>query len=429
MTNTAPAGPPVTTDADRSDGDPSDGNLSDGYAADGYGTDPYGAWNHLGEYAGGAGRWPGGSGPGVAVQEGRAEPPWGRTPLRVIHVGQSLVRAGVEQWLKAMIRFLDPNRVRLVRVIVTAPDSVDPSLLAEMPIAVEIGQAEAVVRAAREADLLLCWGPAELGSWLRECRPKLCVFVAHGEGMWTRRILTGCAPVLDHAVAVSRRVRERITGPASTVIHNGVDAAHIARSRSRQAVRQSLGFEARDFVAGFVGRFSAEKRPHAVLEAVALLPAHFKALMIGWGAQQEELRRLAQAWLPGRCRFVVGRDYLGDYYHAMDALCMVSDAEGFSLAALEGMMCGVPLIATPVGFIPEIVKHRVNAVVVSGSVHSISRALELVHDHPAWARGAAAEAKIAADKHGHARTMAQKYEQLFERLWREKFGRASSAPG
>jgi glycosyltransferase involved in cell wall biosynthesis len=347
----------------------------------------------------------------------------------VIHVGQSMVRAGVEQWLKSLVRFLDPQRVRVVRAIVTAPDSVDGSLLAEMPIPVEIGQEEAVARAAREADLLLCWGPAELGSWLHGRRPKLCVFVAHGEGMWTRRILTGCAPVVDHAVAVSRRVRERITGPASTVIHNGVDATHIARSRSRQAVRRALGFEARDFVVGYVGRFSAEKRAHAVLEAVALLPAHFKALLIGWGSQQDELRRLAQAWLPGRCQFVTGRDYLGDYYHAMDALCMVSEAEGFSLAALEGMMCGLPLIATPVGFIPEIVKNRVNALVVSGTVDSICRAVELVHDHPAWARGVAAEAKITADKHGHARTMTRKYEQLFERLWREKFGPPATVSG
>ncbi|HUY32311.1 MAG TPA: glycosyltransferase family 4 protein [Pirellulales bacterium] len=353
----------------------------------------------------------------------RGEPPWGPEPLRVIHVGQSMVRAGVEQWLKSLTRFLDPRRVRLVRAIVTAPDMIDPTVVPEMLVPVEIGQAAAVVRAARECDLLLCWGPAELGAWLAPCRPKLCVFVAHGEGIWTRRILQGCAPVLDHVVAVSRRVRERVAHDVpATVIHNGVDSAHIARSRSRQAARHALGFDGRDFVLGYVGRFSPEKRVHAVLEAVALLPPHFKILLIGWGRQCDELRQLAECWLSGRAVFVTGRDYLGDYYHAMDALCVVSEGEGFSLSALEGLMCGLPLIATPVGFVPEFIEDRINGLVVSGTIDSICRAAELLHDHPAWARGMAAEGRALAEKHGHARTMARRYEHLFERLWSAKFG-------
>src|SRR5205823_1311200 len=105
----------------------------------------------------------------------------------------------------------------------------------------------------------------------------------HGEGYWTRYILDGCRPIIDHVVAVSGRVRERTCdGLPTTVIPNGVDAAQLAPTRPRAAVRAALGFQPDDFVLGYVGRFSAEKRPQVLIEAVARLPPSFKALLVGW---------------------------------------------------------------------------------------------------------------------------------------------------
>lgn len=352
----------------------------------------------------------------------RDEPPWGPRPLRIAHVGQSLVRAGVEQWLKAMIRFLDPRWCQIVRCVVTEQNLVDPEVAREVGVTVEIGGAAEVRRTARDCDVLLCWGPSELGQWLAECQAKLCLYIAHGEGIWTRQTLDGCQGVLDHVVAVSQRVRDRVCpAEATTIIHNGIDAAHIATTCSRRAVRQALGFNDGDFVLGFVGRFSPEKRAHALIEAAALLPPRFKALLVGWGPLEDDLRSLAASWLNGRAAFVTAGDYVGDYYQAMDALCMVSEAEGFCLAALEAMMCGVPLVATPVGFVPEAIRDRVNGLVVSGTIDSICQAAEWLAAHPAWARGIAAEGQAYARECGHARSMAAKYEHLLAQLWHEKF--------
>ena len=114
-------------------------------------------------------------------------------PLRVIHVGQSMVRAGIEQWLKGLIRFLDPQKVQIIRCIATAENYVDPAVVSELGVPVEVGQEDSVRKAAGECDVLLCWGPRELGRWVADCPPPLCVFVAHGEGQWTRYIMDGCA--------------------------------------------------------------------------------------------------------------------------------------------------------------------------------------------------------------------------------------------
>ena len=99
-------------------------------------------------------------------------------PLRVIHVGQCLLRAGIESWLKALVRYSDPRRLRFERFVATS-QHVDPRLIRELPVPVEVGQAASVRRAAQDCDVLLVSGPAELPEWLGPVRPPLCVFVAH----------------------------------------------------------------------------------------------------------------------------------------------------------------------------------------------------------------------------------------------------------
>jgi glycosyltransferase involved in cell wall biosynthesis len=344
-------------------------------------------------------------------------------PLRVIHIGQSFVRAGIETCLKGLIRFLDPRRVQIVRCLVTPTQNYDPQVAAELGVPVELGGRERVRQAAHEADILLCWGPRELGTWLADCRPPLCVFQAHGEGPWTRWILEGCASILDHVIAVSGRVKESLgAGFPVTVIPNGVDTAHLARSRSRAQVRTALGFGPEDFVLGYVGRFSQEKRPQRVIDAVARLPRTYKALLVGWGPLYGSLLQEANDRIPGRYAFVTAAHDVGDYYAAMDALCLLSVEEGFAMVILEAMFCERPVIVTPVGCAPEVIRDRVIGLIVSGTPDSVCAAVEQLHDHPHWARGVAAEGRAYAEQEGHARTMARRYEDLLVRLWQQKFG-------
>ena len=209
----------------------------------------------------------------------------GHRPLRAIHVGPGLLRGGAEQWLVDLLRFLDPKRIQILRTIAVYPNLTDPDLTADLSIPVEVGQAESVRRAARECDVLLSWGLG-LNNWLADCRPRLSVMMAHGEGDWTRKFLRESDRVIDHVIAVSRAVKDRCCdGFDTSVIYNGVDCSRLGRTRSREAVRASLGFQPGDFVLGYLGRYSSEKiRVPLLLEAAALLPPHFKVLMVGWGA-------------------------------------------------------------------------------------------------------------------------------------------------
>lgn len=342
-------------------------------------------------------------------------------PLQVVHVGPCMLRGGSEQWLINLVRFLDPSRIQLSRCIVGLSHLIDPKVVADLGVPVEVGQAESVQQAARECDVVVFWG-LPLKEWLGDVRPKLCVYIAHGEGDWTRETLESSHSVVDHVVAVSRRAQERVcNGTPSTVIANGVDTAHLTRTVSREQMRQSLGFRPGDFVLGFIGRFSSEKRPHVIVDAVAQLPRNFKALFVGWGAAHGQLVDLANAKIPGRYAFTEASRHLGNYYQALDALCMPSEHEGFGLVMLEAMMCERPVIACPVGAAPELIRDRINGILVDGTPESIAAATQLLYHHPTWARGIATEGRTIAERHGHASRMASEYQDLLERLWIEKF--------
>jgi glycosyltransferase involved in cell wall biosynthesis len=347
-----------------------------------------------------------------------------------VHIGPAFALGGAEQHIIDLARFLDPRRVRLEKCLVTGEGYIDCELTRRMPAPVMRATCDDIAKAVSQYDVTLFWGRA-LAKLPAKVRSKLSIHIAHGESSWSRDCVVGTREVTDHVIAVSQRVRDRVCHDVpATVVLNGVDAARLACTRSREAVREACGFSPGDFVVGFVARFSAEKRPRFFLEMVAALPRRFKALMIGWGEMRNDLLNLANDIMPGRYALVRARDYLGDYYQAMDAFCLLSAHEGFGLVALEAQLCGRPLVATSVGCIPEIVRDRVNGLVVEATTDSVSQALRCLDERPQWAAGIARQGQADAAQFGHAARMARDYENLLEKLWRAKHGslpRASKA--
>jgi glycosyltransferase involved in cell wall biosynthesis len=283
---------------------------------------------------------------------------------------------------------------------------------------VACGGRDAVRQAAHDADLLLVSGPAEFGDWVAGLRRPPTIFVAHGDSQWTLDILDSVGSAIDEVVAVSHRVKNAIGDRyPTTVIHNAIDPAHLVASQSRNDARQSLGFRKGDFVLGYVGRFSPEKNPFALIAAVERLPSSFKLLMVGFGPLRADILDQAARRIPGRCVVVEATDQLGDYYQAMDALCLPSYTEGYGLVSMEAMYCGCPVISAPVGFAPESLTDGVNGIIVDGSPASFARAAVQLHEHPRWRRCVANEARRYANEYGMPRRMASKYEQSLARIY------------
>jgi glycosyltransferase involved in cell wall biosynthesis len=120
-------------------------------------------------------------------------------------------------------------------------------------------------------------------------------------------------------------------------------------------------------VIGMVGRLRAEKRHELAIEAMASLRASGSAAtlcIVGDGPRRRELERLtSKLGLDAIVRFAGERPDAGRLVAAFDAGLLCSSFEGMPLAALETLVAGVPLVATAVGSLPELLAETPDRIV------------------------------------------------------------------
>ncbi len=270
--------------------------------------------------------------------------------LRVAFVTPNLLMGGVEHWLLGLLKHntggLDWT------VVVTNPHAVEPEmrLEAEQYANVMIGES-AIVTVAAQSDVVIAWGVFGLDRWLREFRGPV-VQVSHGSGAWTESFLTANRGVETQAVAVSREAATAFAHGRVTVIPNGVDPQRCESLRPREVVRLEWGLRPDEIAVGFVGRISPEKNPLATSRAVRALGPGYRAVYVGKG-YGEDMRPAARDLTPDAI-FVPPVSQVGDALHALDCLIMASPAEGFSLVLIESLMAALPVVATPVGVVPDL---------------------------------------------------------------------------
>lgn len=340
-------------------------------------------------------------------------------PLRVVHVGPHLLQGGAEQWLLDLAAVVNPEFMQIVSHIAVHGGYASANYiarLADVNISVEVGGRESVQRAIQNADVLLSWGVC-LDQYVGDVPRPLSIQIVHGEGPWSRIFVDGSRRSVDHFVAVSHRVAQRVCYDVpTTVIYNGIDNRRLARTQSRQETRQQWGLNSDDFLIAYCGRLAAEKRVDCIIKAIAYLPPQCKLLVIGSGHLEGELRQLADSLVPGRVIFTSSASGMGDLYAAADVFCMASDQEGCSLALLEAMLSGLPAVTTPVGSAAEFIEDKVTGLLFDGSPRHLARSLELLHKHRDWRRGLAAEGQRVVESFGYSKRMSRDYEQLIRGL-------------
>ncbi|MEO1245959.1 MAG: glycosyltransferase family 4 protein [Pseudomonadota bacterium] len=167
------------------------------------------------------------------------------------------------------------------------------------------------------------------------------------------------ARYLDGCVAVSQAVLtelEQRTGASHPVlIHNGIDTGHW------QPFERPPGAGSGPLVVGFVGRLSHDKGAPELFDALRRLaavgerPVH--GLFVGDGDLRSELEgRAREAGLEERVVFRGAVRDVAPEYRNMDVLVLPSRAEGLPMAVLEAMACGLPVVATDVGDVGELVR-------------------------------------------------------------------------
>jgi glycosyltransferase involved in cell wall biosynthesis len=197
-------------------------------------------------------------------------------------------------------------------------------------------------------------------------------------------------PRVDGCIAVSEGVARfavEIEGaPPARVrtIRHGL--AEPAPDPDRAALRARLGIGEGERIVGMVGRLVEQKGFAFGLEAFARIADRFpdgRLLIAGDGPLRRELERRAETLgLSGRVLFLGWCPDAAALMGALDLLLVPSLWEGFGLVILEAMARGLPVIASAVGGIPEVVVAGTTGILVQPrDVDGISRALaELLDD-------------------------------------------------
>ncbi len=203
--------------------------------------------------------------------------------------------------------------------------------------------------------------------------------VAH-EHMWAYGGENRLRPVLDREliarfadafVAVSEEGRRRMVeveriDPAEIVlIRNGI-AGFEPGDGSR--VRAELGISAAAPVIGSVGHLRPEKAFEILVEAAAVLRQdhpELALLIAGEGPERLAIETAAAGLGLDNCVHLLGaRDDIPDILAALDVAVCCSDFEGGPLSVMEYMEAGLPVVATRVGGLPELVEEGESGLIV-----------------------------------------------------------------
>jgi glycosyltransferase involved in cell wall biosynthesis len=320
--------------------------------------------------------------------------------LRVALLTPTLVMGGAERWMVSLARCCDRERIEWTGTALSDGAPASAELCREMSAFMPVyagpgaGPAEfspyvtycdsakaALTAALARADVLVTWGVPCLADLTgRFDRPV--VLVSHGSGEWGLQTVRTSEAGATHFVAVSEAALEPFTPSArkvATVIHNGIDVERCTPNSSREHVRKAWGFSDHHRVIGYIGRYSCEKNPGAAAQAAIHLAGDYRAVYCGEGWIEDCLRQQVREMAGGRAKFVPMDRQVGNALSAIDVFVLASPTEGFSLSMTEAWYCGVPVVATRVGALPELERlygPLVSPVPVDPSPEELGRAVE-----------------------------------------------------
>jgi glycosyltransferase involved in cell wall biosynthesis len=236
-----------------------------------------------------------------------------------------------------------------------------------------------------------------------------------------------CFRRFQAVVAVARPIAAALVaaGVASERIHLVPNAwASAGDLLDRASARRQLGLPADGYVIGWVGRLIGAKGADVFLQAVAALgDASVQVALIGDGPERERLEALSRSLaLEDRARFFGELPDAASVFRAFDVFVLSSRTEGTPIVLFEAIAAGVPVIATSVGGVPDVLGEGGGCLVPAEDPEALARALGELQCAPALGRERAARAA----RRLHERYALEPWLDCYEALYRELVVRSSS---
>jgi glycosyltransferase involved in cell wall biosynthesis len=235
----------------------------------------------------------------------------------------------------------------------------------------------------------------------------------------------------DRIIAISPSVATYLERTAHVktqkiqLINNGVETPRAVTEDEVIALKRKYNIQPTDLVIGSVGRLrNFHKLFTDIIEAVALLEdfSSIKILIVGEGQDRalivEKAKRLG---LEEHLIMAGLQTDTAPYYQLMDIFCIASHMEGFGLVAAEAMFHQLPVVATSVGGLKDIViDGETGFLVPSHRPDKIAEKLKVLIDDPELRRSIGAKGLARAQQEYSAEVYVEKVHQLYQELLMEK---------
>ena len=191
-------------------------------------------------------------------------------------------------------------------------------------------------------------------------------------------------------IAVSAPLRDQLlrSGVAPHKIHCLLNAWSPKPLLSRTEARRRLGLADGLPVIGWVGRLTAEKGPDVFLDALAALSdRRWRAEVVGDGKERPALEaRARELGIADQVSWLGLVPQAASLYPAFDVWVLSSRTEGTPIALFEALSARVPVVATSVGGVPDVVSSAEAILVPSGDPAAIAAGIASVLDDPGAAQ-------------------------------------------
>ncbi|MDX1961800.1 MAG: glycosyltransferase [Pirellulales bacterium] len=378
-----------------------------------------------------------------------------RGPLRVLFAINNLQVGGAEMLTYELLRRLDREHFAPELACMREAGLLGEKLATEIPVHTHL--------LAHKLDLRILW---KLTGLLRRGKFDAIVTVGAGDRMFYGRIAARLAgtpvvvsalhstgwPDIIHrpnrwltpwtdafvgcAAPHARYLTDVEQFPPAKVhwIPNGVDTQKFCPRNVPAELRASLQLPPDAPLVGIVAQLRPEKNHelflHVARAVVQQVPeTHF--LLIGSGPKLAELQSLAaKLGIASQVRFLGARNDVPQLLPLLDIFVLCSKIEANPVSILEAQACGVPVVATRVGSIPETVLHEQTGLLATPeSGKELTQGIVRLLMEPALraSYGAAARANVVAN--WSLERMVCGYEELLSRLYGEKCGGGAEVRG
>ena len=208
------------------------------------------------------------------------------------------------------------------------------------------------------------------------------------------------------------------------VVPNGINLRDFKVDLSKEECRSRLGLPCDKKIILFFGNVVAYKGPDVLLNAFEIIKKSYPDVILlyaGRGGMQADLQKLSEEMSISDSVIFAGfveEELKPLYYHSADIFCLpsVTLAEAFGIVNLEAMACGLPVVSSKLGGIPDVIQNGKNGIIVEpGNVEALANALlKLLEDDELQVK-MSLEGKSMSEDYSWTK-IAEETEKIYENL-------------